>query len=538
MGRKFKISFSGTDEDTALSFLHDIGFIAKTREINGLLIRGFKVLLAGGLGAQPRHAVLAFEFLEADKVTPFVESVLRVFDRYGERAKRAKARLKFLIEDIGLDAFVDLVQQEQKALSYQTYKIDTSEVDKPVRLPEIDAPSVIIDAHELYNVWKETNVYQQKQDGLFAIGLKIRLGDFYTDKARILADLVKNYADNEIRLSLRQNIIIRNVKEDMLPFFFTELRKMGFVDTGHNSTLDITACPGTDTCNLGIASSTGIARVLEDVLKKEYPNYVYNKEVTIKISGCMNACGQHNMAQIGFQGMSIKSGSYVAPALQVLLGGGILGNGKGRFGDKVIKIPSKRGPEALRYILNNFEQNVLEGETFLDYYDRRGEKYFYDLLKPLSDISNLKEDDFVDWGHNRSYIKAIGTGECAGVVIDLIATLLFESEEKMNNATEALKLGNWSDSIYHSYTSLVNTAKAVLIAEGIKTNTQAGIIKDFDTYFVEGGIIDLETSFSSLCYQIKENKPSFSFATEYLKTASSFFKLVDNLRANAVKDAV
>ncbi len=525
MGRKFKISFSGTDEDTALSFIHDLGFIAKIKEIDGEFKRGFKILLAGGLGAQPRNAVVAFNFLEADRIIPFIESVLRVFDRYGERAKRAKARLKFLVQDIGLDSFVSLVQQEQKALSYQTYHVDTDDFDKPIILPEIEAPSVIIDDLELYNVWKETNVFKQKQDGLFAIGLKIRLGDFYTDQARILADLVKKYAGNEIRLSLRQNIIIRNVKEDLIPFFYTQLRKLEFAETGYNSTLDITACPGTDTCNLGIASSTGIARVLEEVLKNEYPTYVNNKDVTIKISGCMNACGQHNMAHIGFQGMSIKSGNYVAPALQVLLGGGILGDGQGRFGDKVIKIPSKRGPEALRFILDNYDQNVIKGESFLNYYDRQGEKYFYELLKPLSDISNLKEDDFVDWGHERSYIKAIGTGECAGVIIDLIATLLFESEEKIENATEALQLGKWADSIYHSYTVLINTAKAVLIAEGIKTNTQAGIIRDFDTYFIESDIIALDASFSSLTYQIKENKPSLSFAIKYLNDAKSFSKL-------------
>jgi sulfite reductase (ferredoxin) len=144
----------------------------------------------------------------------------------------------------------------------------------------------------------------------------------------------------------------------------------------------------------------------------------------------------------------------------------------------------------------------------------------------------------VDWSHNKSYIKAIGTGECAGVVIDLIATLLFESEEKIDNAKEALNLGKWSDSIYHSYTALVNTAKAVLIAEGLKTNTQAGIIKDFDSYFVESGIIDLKTSFSTLTYQIKENKPSLSFSIKYLNDARSFYKLVEVLRANAVKDAV
>ncbi len=536
MGRKFKISFSATDEDTALSFLHDLGFIAKSKEINGELVRGFKILLGGGLGSQPRQADVAFDFLEADKIIPFIESVLRVFDRYGERNKRAKARLKFLIKDIGFDRFVDLIQQEQKALSYHTYPIDTLVFDKPIELPEIEIPNVTIDSEEAYNNWKETNVYKQKQEGLFAIGIKVKLGDFYTDKARLLADLVKTYAGDEIRLSLRQNILIRHVKEELLPFFYTELDKWGLAESGYTSTLDITACPGTDTCNLGISSSTGIARVLEDVLKNEYPNYVNNKDVTIKISGCMNACGQHNMAHIGFQGMSIKAGKYVAPALQVLLGGGILGNGQGRFSDKVIKIPSKRGPEALRYILDDFEKNVINGESFLDYYDRQEKKYFYQLLKPLADVTNLKEEDFIDWGHDEAYIKAIGIGECAGVIIDLIATLLFDSEEKLENAMEAIKLGQWSDSIYHSYNTLINTAKAVLIAEEIKTNTQIGIVRDFDKYFIESGVISLKTSFSSMVYQINKNEPSEEFAMQYLEDAKTFFKLVDDLRAKAVQN--
>ncbi|MDZ7614336.1 MAG: hypothetical protein U5K51_12030 [Flavobacteriaceae bacterium] len=167
---------------------------------------------------------------------------------------------------------------------------------------------------------------------------------------------------------------------------------MGFAEPGYNSTQDITACPGTDTCNLGIASSTGIAKELEKVLKAEYPQYASNKALTIKISGCMNACGQHSMAQIGFQGMSIKSGKLVAPALQVLLGGGVLGNGKGRFADKVVKIPSKRGPDALRILLNDFEKNAEKNEHFLDYYDRKTEKYFYQMLKHLTDVSDLKEE--------------------------------------------------------------------------------------------------------------------------------------------------
>jgi len=530
LGRKFKISFSGTDKDTALSFMHDIGFIAKVKD--GQV--GFKVMIGGGLGSQARLADVLFDFVEADKIIPLAESVLRVFDRYGERSKRAKARLKFLIKDIGLDAFVKLVEEEQKALSVTSFPIDTTGIDQELDLSHVKIPSVKINDKKAFDTWKATNVIEQKQEGFSAIGIKVHLGDFYTDKARKLADLVKEYAGNEIRLSLRQNILIRHVKNELLPFFYVELKKLGFVDVGYESTLDITSCPGTDTCNLGIASSTGISAELEKVLKNEFPQYVSNKDITIKISGCMNSCGQHTMAHIGFQGMSIKSGKLVAPALQVLLGGSVLGNGEGRIADKVLKIPSKRGPQALRTILNNYHANVNAGESFLNYYDRQGEKYFYNLLKPLADVTNLQQTDFVDWGADSQYITEVGVGECAGVVIDLIATLLFESEEKLDNASESLKNHQYADSIYYAYLSIVNTAKALLISEGKKTNTHAGIISQFEEVFASK--INLDLPFSEFIYQIQKNEPTKEFAENYLIDAQSFYKKADAFRASIVSD--
>jgi sulfite reductase (ferredoxin) len=530
MGRKFKMSFSGTDDDTAISFIHDLGFIAKIKTADGITKKGFKVLLGGGLGSQPRHADIIYDFLEEDALIPTIESVLRVFDRYGERAKRAKARLKFLVKEIGIVAFLELVSKEIKGLENKTVRIDTTAFEQPISFEEVAIPILKIEDEFAFEKWKETNVIKQKQVGLFAIGIKVHLGDFYTPKARLLADLVKNYAANEIRLTLRQNILIRHVKADLIPFFYVELQKLGFANAGYNSTSDITACPGTDTCNLGISSSTGIAVVLEKVLEQEYPSYLNNKEIAIKISGCMNACGQHNMAHIGFQGMSIKVGNLQAPALQVLIGGGILGNGNGRFSDKLVKIPSKRGPDALRILLNDIEAYQQKEESFLEYYDRQGKIYFYGLLKGLSDTANLLPDDFIDWGHSEKYVKAIGVGECAGVVIDLIATLLFESEEKITNSQEAFNENQFSDSIYYTYTAIVNTAKALLIADNIKTNTQAGIITSFQEHFIASHTIELEGSFEDLVYQIKNEKPTKIFAANYLKDAKSFYAKVDAYR--------
>ncbi len=525
MGRKFKVSFSASDEDTGLSYMHDLGFIAKEKDGE----RGFKVMLAGGLGSQPRHADELYSFLPTDKIIPLMESVIRVFDRYGERKSRAKARMKFLLKDIGLDGFKKLLNEEQLAVPHHTYPINFEDYPK-VKVAEVETPEVTIEDQGAFEEWKSTNLVPQKQEGYVAIGIKVLLGDFYTEKARELAKLVQDYAAGEIRLSLRQNILIPYVREELVPFFYQELKKLGFAEAGYNKALDITACPGTDTCNLGIASSTGIADELERVIKAEYPQYIKNPDVVIKISGCMNACGQHNMAHIGFQGMSVRTkDKLVAPALQVLLGGGNFGDGNARFADKVAKIPSKRGPQALRLILDDFEANG-NGASFTDYYEEKGQHYFYDFLKPLTDVDNLTQEDFIDWGNEEKYKKEIGIGECAGVIVDLVATLFFESQEKIENAEEAINDRKWAASIYYSYQSIVNSAKALLTAEKVKVNTHASIIRDFDKLYVETGKIVLEGGFDKIALQLNKNKPSEAFAKSYLEDAKSVLERLEAYR--------
>lgn len=532
MGRKFKVSFSASDEDTGLSYMHDLGFIAKEKDGE----RGFKVMLAGGLGSQPRHADELYSFLPTDKIIPLMEGVIRVFDRYGERKSRAKARMKFLLKDLGLDGFKELLDEEQTAIPHQTYPINIDDYPT-VKVAEVETPEVSIEDQNTFEEWKSTNLVPQKQDGYVAIGIKVLLGDFYTDKARELAKLVQDYAAGEIRLSLRQNILIPYVKEELVPFFYQELKKLGFAEAGYNKALDITACPGTDTCNLGIASSTGIADELERVIKAEYPQYIKNPDVVIKISGCMNACGQHNMAHIGFQGMSVRTkDKLVAPALQVLLGGGNFGDGKARFADKVAKIPSKRGPQALRLILDDFEANG-NGASFTDYYEEKGQHYFYDFLKPLTDVDNLTQEDFIDWGNEEKYKKEIGIGECAGVIVDLVATLFLESQEKIENAEEAIGEEKWAASIYYSYQSIVNSAKALLTAEKVKTNTHASIIKDFDKLYVETGKIAFGGGFNKVALQLNKNEPSEAFAKSYLEDAKTVLQRLETFRKMELEHA-
>jgi sulfite reductase (ferredoxin) len=534
MGRKFKMSFSSSDEDIALSYLHDLGFIPKVKIVDGKEVRGFKVMLGGGLGSQPRHADMISEFVATDQIIPFTEAVLRIFDRHGERARRNKARMKFLVKDLGVEAFLDLVEKERKALPFSSFPLDFEDFEAGKTLPNPESPALKSQPGLDFELWKLTNVLPQKQEGYVAIGVKVSLGDFYIDQARALADLIEKYANNEVRFTLRQNFLIRDVREDLVPFFYQELQKIGLGQRGYNTLGDITACPGTDTCNLGIASSTGIAVELEKVILEEYPQYLQNQELVIKISGCMNACGQHNMAHIGFQGMSMKSGKTVIPALQVLLGGGNLGDGNGRFADKVTKVPSRRGPQALRVLLDDFEKNA-GGKDFLSYYDKQGQMYFYELLKELSDASTVTASDSVDWGHNEAYEVAVGVGECAGVMIDLVATLLLEALEKLDQGQEALDQGSWSDSIYHHYAGLINAAKALLLSEDISTNSYANIISLFDEKFVQTGKINLEGTFAEKVYQINQHEPTEEFAKAYAIEAMEVYSLLKTYREEEVE---
>jgi sulfite reductase (ferredoxin) len=524
MGRKFKIAFSSSERDTAFTFIHDIGVIPKVKYEGGKEIRGFKVLLGGGLGAQPMLAYVAHEFLEADKLIPYIENVLRVFDRHGERSSRHKARLKFLIAKIGLEEFNRLVEEETLALKNHIVEVDYEAWPTP-ELPPAGAP---VPAYSIknplkYELWKQTNVFEQKQQGYFGAYIKITLGDISSHASRELIERLRPVIADDVRVTVNQGLLLKYIRPQYLPYVYSVLESLNLGSHGFDSVADVTACPGTDTCNLGISSSTGISEVLESVVEEEFPELLSNTDIKIKISGCMNSCGQHSMATIGFHGSSLKSAGRTVPALQVCLGGGVVGDGVGRISEKVIKIPSKRGPQALRVLLKDYQGNAQNTERYFEYFDRQGEKYFYELLKPLADLGSITDDELIDWGKEEKFATAIGVGECAGVVIDLVQTLLYEAEEKITWAQQNLEEGTYADGIYNIYSAFVQAAKALLLGEGVNCNTQSGIIRDFDKHFSAQGKFDLFPSFGEVVLQINQHEPGSTFGWSYLEQAKSFY---------------
>jgi len=518
MGRKIKIAFSSSEKDSAFAYIHDFGFIP--REVEGT--RGFKVLVGGGLGAQSFLAHTAFEFLPEDQVIPFIEAGLRIFDRYGERTRRHKARMKYLIKDIGMDTFMERINEEYPALKSKTYSIDTSiEQNIIPACPEF-IPEVEIQNQDRYRQWLQTNVMEQKQKGYYAVGLKVSNGDIKAPQARIIADLASQFASEDMRITMNQGLLLKFVLPKALPYVYSVLDSLGFATPGFATIADITTCPGTDTCNLGVTNSMTLAKILEDVIHAEYEHLIFDNKIDIKMSGCMNSCGQHMAANIGLHGSSIKVGDKVAPAMQVILGGGVGPDGIGAVGDKIVKLPTKRMPEALRILLNDFEQKALEGEYFNDYYHRLGKNYFYTLLKPVADPTKYVEDDFYDYGSDIYFTPEVGVGECAGIMYDMVGVIIREAEQKLSDAKDSLAQNLLPEAIYHAYTGYVIAAKAILLSEDKECNTQIKILKDFDSFhpniIIDFGITSLEET----ALAINKNEPAQPFAKSYVKGYEDF----------------
>ena len=522
MGRKVKPAFSSSEKDSAFAYFHDFGFIPKIKVVNGEKVRGFKVLIGGGLGAIGMVAQEAYEFLPEDKIMPFMEAALRVFDQYGEREKRQKARMKFLLKSLGIETLMTLINREMSSLPNQSYAIERNVIPeaRPVTyfVPRIKIAKNV----KKYESWRKTNVFEQKQKGFCGVYLKILLGDIKSEKTRDLAKVIRKYSADDIRLTVDQNMLLKFVHESHLPELFTALNALDLADPGYASIADITACPGTDTCNLGVTNSTGLAVILEDMLKEEYPHLLEENHIKIKISGCMNACGQHMAANIGFSGSSIKKGGLVFPAMQVVLGGGIDPNGIGYIGEKIVKIPTKKIPDCIRLVLDDYEQHATEGTYFNDYYYAKGKMYYYDLLKPLGDVTDLSENFLMDWGQDHQYKQEIGVGECAGVILDVVGTIVNDGKEKLELSHERYLSGDFVDSAYYSYSTFVIGAKAVLLGDDIKCNTHRKIISDFNEMFVNTGKFMFVGDFEDYVLQFNSQKPTPEFAKVYMNTAKEF----------------
>lgn len=520
LGRKFKVAISSSSKDLARTYMHDLGLIPVLKEG----VPGFRILIAGGLGAQPALANLITEFLPAEDLLRFGEAIVKVFDKYGERNKRHKARLKFLVKEIGLETI-------QSKLADELTKTTAPKlcVQSDILFTKKSKPKTKTNRSDDFGKWYNSNVYKQKQTNHFAVLVKVRHGNLSSGQTEKLADIVEYYSGEPARLTIDQNILIRSVAEDLLEDLFNDLAQIDLADYGAGTIRDITACPGTSTCNLGITATYNVAEVIEKILISEFNELIFEEELVIKISGCMNACGQHSVADIGFHGSSFQANGSTIPALQVLLGGANLGDGHAQYGDKVIKIPTRRVENVIRFLLNDFKKNKGASESFNTYYNRQKKIYFYDLLKPLADVSIVKDEELLDWGSQEKFKTEIGVGECAGVKIDLVKTLLFEAEEKLEEAEYLFLTQKYPDAAYTAYSSIVQSTKSYLLKAGVESNSKAQIIENFEPHFEKVAAFLIEDSFQELADGYVAAQTSLEKLTDYLEAAQRFHKVISRL---------
>lgn len=467
-GRKIKVAFSGCEQEACgLVMMHDIGFVARQKEINDELVDGFKMVVGGGLGAVPHQAKVLEEFVPATEILPTTQAIARVFTRLGEKKNRNRARVKFLVAKLGIEEFRRLVYEERAVLPYDDRwagieQEASSYRDRPSK------PAVVLNGKprpEGFNAWFDTNVYAQRQAGYATVTVRLPLGDLTAVQAIALADIARVYAGDHLRLTVEQNVVLRWVSEADLPALFTSLKKAGLGKAGAERIVDITSCPGTDTCKLGIASSRGLAGTLISRLDKSFdslPEAV--KELRIKISGCFNSCGQHHVADIGFYGNSRKIGNYKVPHFQVVLGGSWRDNAA-KFGLAIGAIPSKLAPEVLNAITSAFVEGRENEESFPDWITRQGKKKAREIIQPfmITPDFDTQPEYFSDWGDPRVFtLNDLGIGECAGEVVSLFAIEIAKAESESFEAQVALEEDRFEEADQRGYEAMLLAARALI----------------------------------------------------------------------------
>ncbi len=415
--RKFKIAFSGCADDCGMGGINDIGLTALRRdEVNGSSDHkpeiGFRMVVGGGLGPSPEVAHLLYEFVPMDQLIPTCEAIVRVFDREGNRKSRNTARMKFVIRRLGITRFREEVEKERAALPKSVPLDGTLFHEEPPAVGDI--PDVKPTDPAKYLRWLAQNVAPQRHEGYAIVTLSLPRGDITSEQFAALADIADKFSNGTVRTTHQQNIVLRWIRQEHLPTLFNALEAVGLAEPTAGTITDIVSCPGADSCRLGITKSRGVARSLMDSLADE-ADADDLQGVTIKASGCPNACGQHWIATIGLHGAALKgAGGKQIPAYQLLLGGAI-GHGETRLGKPIIRVPARRVPEAVNRLIALYRSEKQGEEDFPTFVARVDVPRVKALLADLQTLTPADEAEplFVDFGDTQEFKVETGEGECA-----------------------------------------------------------------------------------------------------------------------------
>jgi len=497
--RKFKIAFSGCRHDCALTPIHDIGLLA-VKTADGT--PGFRMVAGGGLGSAPRIAQILREFTPMDELIPSIEAVIKVFDTLGNRKNRNKARMKFVIEKLGFAEFKRRWEEAYVSMGHARPSgqpirlLEYSDEPVPLIMPtsnglKANANGSVNGANQEtpFAMWKRTNVVFQKQAGYAAAVVKLFMGDVTADQMLHLADLAERYSNGNLRTTINQNMVIRWVPESRLGELYEELAAHGLSDPGAELAEDIIACPGTDTCGLGITSSKGLARALAEVFPAgRVPEDL--KDVSVKISGCHNSCAQHHIATIGLHGVGKRIGEHTAPFYELHLGGKV--NGTAKIGQMTVKLPAKAVSAAITHLIDVYRRDRKPGEGLPAFIDRVGKNALKDELIPYTIVPAFAQDPtfYYDWEADDEFVlEDLGPGECAGGALEMIENGILEADQELYQAKLLIDNHQYAVSVNKSYRAVLAAAKALLVTEGLEPSSDAETFVEFDRRIAQKGAV-------------------------------------------------
>jgi len=418
--RKFKVSFSASDEDRAISGIHDLGFLPRVRDG----VHGVEIRTGGGTSIMPRVGTTLYDFVELDNgdYLKISEAVLRVFDRQEDlRANRQRARLKFMVDRVGIDAFREEVDRELEGDWVDERDFDPTphlfihdeESNAPAPPRSYGSPNG--DSRE-FDRFVAANVQAQRQHGFSTVGVKVTRGDLTPEQFRGIAQIMRDYSGGYARTTVEQNIVLRWVRAEALYDVWVRLEQLGLGDPGIHEITDVVSCPGTDSCKLGITSSMGLNRAIQTRLEEMEIDDPLTRRIHIKMSGCPNGCGQHHIANIGFYGASMKVGGRQMPAYVAHLAGQY-DDGRVAMGQRLkVRLPAKRVPDAVERWVRMYEREREDGEEFNAFVARVGNERFETEVQELAlpvEFSLETMGHFIDWNRHEPYKVVRGEGECA-----------------------------------------------------------------------------------------------------------------------------
>lgn len=492
MGRKFKVAFSGCRQSACgLTSFHDIGAIATTRAVGERVERGFQLFVGGGLGAVPQAAQLLEEFTPETELLPVSQAVCRVFARLGERENRQRARLKFLVKRLGIEEFRRLVRDERAKLRPDprwTAFLDALGAgdERPLRAGAPLSAEAARAAGAGFARWRADNVRGQKQAGYTTATVSLPLGDLTSRQARAVAAVARLLTGDTLRTTVDQNLLFRWVSEADLPALYAALEQVGLGDGDAGTIADVTSCPGTDTCKLGISSSRGLSAELRRRLR--VIDAPAARELHVKCSGCYNSCAQHHVADIGFLGVSRVVNGRRVPHFQLVVGGQWTDNA-GAFGLAIGAVPSKNVPKLVDALVARYTAERADGDVFRDWVQRVGKKEIRALVDAHAHVPPYDVDPsyYSDWGDPREYtIGDIGEGECAGAVVSYLEMGLAASEREVFEAQLLLDQGEPAGAARRALSAMLQAARALAHERNPNVSEDAAeVVREFRVHFYD-----------------------------------------------------